>query len=104
MARHGGLEFRQINRRVEYKLLRAVRLDWLVCGPSAIEFAAIIDVCLRLRVEFKNAILAAGFNRHIGNGRAVVDRKTRGARPVELHSAISGAVETDFTNGVQNDV
>src|SRR5206468_11850001 len=52
----------------------------------------------------ENPVLATGVDGHVRDRHAVVDRKIRSARSVELHRAISGAVKTNLADAMKDDV
>ena len=57
-----------------------------------------------MRVEFKNAVLAARFDGHVRDGHAVIHRERRRAGAVELHRPIGRAVKTDFADAMEDHV
>ena len=104
VTRHGRLECAQVDRRVVNERLVVVALDRLVVALCAVELGSLIDHRAGFVVVLKNAVLAAGFDRHVGHGHAVVHRQAGRAGAVELHRAISRPVEADLADCVQDDV
>src|SRR6185312_12378297 len=104
VTRDRGFELVEINDEFVNELLILIGGHGFVLGFGAVQFHAGVDVFLGARVEFKNAVLAASLNGHVRDGHAVVHREARDAGAVELHGAISGAIETDFADAMENDV
>ena len=104
MTGHDRFEPGQIHRQFVGKLFLPVAFDRLVTGLRRVQLAAVIHVSLRLRIEFKNAVLATRFDDHVRNGHAVVHRKIRHPRPIKLQRAIGRAVESNLADAMKNDV
>ena len=104
MAGHGRLELAQVDRGVVNERFIFIALDRLVVALCAVELGSLVDHCAGLFVVLKNSIFAAGLDRHVGHGHAVVHRQAGGARAVELHRAVGRPVEADLADRVQDDV
>ena len=97
-------EFGQIDGQLVNKFFIAVALHRFVTPLRSVQLAAGIHVSLGLSIEFKNAVLAAGFDGHVRDGHPVVHGKMGDPRPVELHRAIGRAVETNLADAMKNDI
>ena len=61
-------------------------------------------VLAALVVYLKETGLAARLDSHICNRQTSLNREVLNRRAAELHSAIQGAINTDFANDMQDDV
>jgi len=73
-----------------------------IFGP--VELATVIDVGLGLAIKLENTILFRGLDGHVSNSHAIIHRQIGDTLSVELHRAISRAIETDFADAMENDV
>jgi len=87
MAGHGRLELREVDGQFINKFLVLISGDRLVIRFGAVQFAAVIHLGLRLSVKFENAVLATGFDRHVGDGHPIIHVQLADARPIEAKVA-----------------
>ena len=104
MARDGGFELAQIHHHLVHELLVLVALHGLVGRLGAVQLAAVIDECLGLLVELKDAVLSACLDRHVRDRHSVVHREALNARTIELHRPVRRAVKADLADAMQDDV
>ena len=104
MARDGRFELAQVNDHLVEKFFVAITFNRRVIAFRSVCLRARIHVFLRARIEFKNSIFSAGFNRHVRDRHAVVNGQAFHTFAVELHRAIRRAVETNFADAMQDHV
>ena len=74
----------------------------MILGVGAL--SAAVHVGARDVVDLDKARLAASFNRHVGNGEALIHRQTADGAARELHRLVQRAVDADHADDVEDDV
>ena len=89
--------------RLDLVHLRVLRVGvGVVLGVGAL--SAAVHVGARDVVDLDKARLAASFDRHVGNGEALIHRQAADGTARKLHCLVQRAVDADHADDVEDDV